>query len=52
MQTLIVSLDTLLKVTIPVNATDDQIKVAAVAVLLEQLDDLQFIVEETVEQLD
>lgn len=52
MQKLIVSLDTLLKVTVPLNATDDQIKVAAVAVLLEQLDDLQFIVEEAMDNLD
>ena len=46
MRELIVSLDTLLKVTVPANATDDQIKVAAVTALLQQLDDLQFIVEE------
>lgn len=48
MNKLIVSLDTLLSVTVPVNATDEQIREAAVAVLLNQLDDLQFIVEETV----
>lgn len=49
MQDLIISLDTMFKVTVPMDATDEQIREATVAVLLTQLQDLEFLVEETID---